>query len=48
MQIYKEQRALFGRFYYRFPDGESGLDVYSRVSSFIGTLFRGKQLLMFI
>uniref|UniRef100_A0A7S0SR39 Phosphoglycerate mutase (2,3-diphosphoglycerate-dependent) n=1 Tax=Chromulina nebulosa TaxID=96789 RepID=A0A7S0SR39_9STRA len=37
---YKKERGQFGRFYYRFPDGESGLDVYSRVSSFIGTLFR--------
>lgn len=40
MKEYKEARSKFGRFYYRFPDGESGLDVYCRVSSFIGTLFR--------
>lgn len=40
MKSYKKEREMFGRFYYRFPDGESGLDVYSRVSSFIGTLFR--------
>ncbi len=40
MRKYKEERNAFGRFYYRFPNGESGLDVYSRVSSFVGTLFR--------
>lgn len=40
MEKYKRERSQFGRFYYRFPNGESGLDVYSRVSSFIGTLFR--------
>jgi hypothetical protein len=28
------------RFYYRFPQGESGLDVYNRVTSLIGSLFR--------
>lgn len=31
MQQCKRQRNSFGRFYYRFPDGESGLDVYTRV-----------------
>lgn len=36
----KDERAKFGRFYYRFPSGEAGLDVYSRVSSFITTLVR--------
>mmetsp|Transcript_16208 Transcript_16208/g.36033 ORF Transcript_16208/g.36033 Transcript_16208/m.36033 type:complete len:346 (-) Transcript_16208:153-1190(-) len=36
----KEERHSFGRFYYRFPSGEAGLDVYSRVSSFITTLVR--------
>lgn len=35
----KAERARFGRFYYRFPDGESGLDVYSRVTSFLSTLY---------
>lgn len=40
MERYKKDRNEFGRFYYRFPDGESGLDVFGRVSSFIGTLFR--------
>mmetsp|Transcript_27610 Transcript_27610/g.36226 ORF Transcript_27610/g.36226 Transcript_27610/m.36226 type:complete len:304 (-) Transcript_27610:154-1065(-) len=36
----KDERARFGRFYYRFPQGESGLDVYNRVTSFIATMFR--------
>lgn len=36
----KNERHKFGRFYYRFPSGEAGLDVYSRVSSFITTLVR--------
>eukprot|EP00656_Telonema_subtile_P003345 TRINITY_DN1152_c0_g1_i1.p1 TRINITY_DN1152_c0_g1~~TRINITY_DN1152_c0_g1_i1.p1 ORF type:complete len:156 (+),score=46.24 TRINITY_DN1152_c0_g1_i1:447-914(+) len=36
----KAERHDFGRFFYRFPTGESGLDVYNRVSSFIGTLIR--------
>ena len=36
----KEERHLFGRFFYRFPNGESGLDVYSRVTSFLGSLNR--------
>jgi len=36
----KKERHEFGRFYYRFRSGEAGLDVYSRVSSFISTLLR--------
>ncbi|KAL7441747.1 hypothetical protein ACHAXH_008338 [Discostella pseudostelligera] len=36
----KSERSKFGRFYYRFPSGEAGLDVYNRVSSFISTLVR--------
>jgi len=36
----KAERRTFGRFYFRFPDGESGLDVYSRCSSFLATLSR--------
>lgn len=38
---HKAARTDFGRFFYRFPDGgESGFDVYNRVSGFIGTLQR--------
>jgi broad specificity phosphatase PhoE len=40
MNTCKQERDKFGRFYYRFPQGESGLDVYNRVSSFIGSLWR--------
>uniref|UniRef100_A0A7S4P656 Phosphoglycerate mutase n=2 Tax=Guillardia theta TaxID=55529 RepID=A0A7S4P656_GUITH len=36
----KHERSKFGRFFYRFPNGEAGLDVYIRVSGFIGTLRR--------
>lgn len=36
----KQERGEYGRFYYRFAQGESGLDVYNRVTSFIATMFR--------
>jgi len=36
----KAERSKFGRFFYRFPSGEAGLDVYNRVSSFIPTMVR--------
>ena len=36
----KNERIKYGRFYYRFPEGESGLDVYNRCSSFVNTLYR--------
>ncbi|KAH3756445.1 omega-amidase NIT2 [Pelomyxa schiedti] len=35
-----EQRRHVGSFYFRFPSGESGADVYDRVSQFLGTLLR--------
>ena len=35
-----EERDTFSTFYYRIPDGESGADVYDRVSSFLDTLHR--------
>jgi broad specificity phosphatase PhoE len=34
------QRDDFSIFYYRIPDGESGADVYDRVSTFLETLYR--------
>ncbi|GAB4855503.1 hypothetical protein Ancab_024122 [Ancistrocladus abbreviatus] len=40
MKIVKETREKFGRFFYRFPDGESAADVYDRVSSFLESLWR--------
>ena len=36
----QKERRRFGVFYYRFKDGESGADVYDRVSSFMETLHR--------
>ena len=35
-----QARETFSTFYFRVPDGESGADVYDRVSSFLDTLFR--------
>ncbi|KAH0766615.1 hypothetical protein KY285_002486 [Solanum tuberosum] len=32
MKVIKETRERFGRFFYRFPEGESAADVYDRVS----------------
>ncbi|KAL3787072.1 hypothetical protein HJC23_011756 [Cyclotella cryptica] len=44
IQDNKAQRVDFGRFFYRFPSGgESGFDVYNRVSGFIGTITRDVQ-----
>jgi len=40
VQNSRDERVKFGRFFYRFPSGEAGLDVYNRVTSFISTLFR--------
>lgn len=36
----KELRNLYGHFFYRFREGESGSDVYDRISSFMETLYR--------
>jgi len=35
-----KQRDDFSTFYYRIPDGESGADVYDRVTTFLETLYR--------
>ncbi|KAL3537998.1 hypothetical protein ACH5RR_001364 [Cinchona calisaya] len=40
MKAIKETREKFGRFFYRFPEGESAADVYDRVSSFLESLWR--------
>ena len=37
---YMNERREFGSFYYRFPEGESGADVYDRVTDFLGSLNR--------
>lgn len=39
----QDERYQYGTFYYRFPDGESGADVYDRVSTFLETLYRDFQ-----
>ncbi|WP_232665468.1 histidine phosphatase family protein [Pseudonocardia sp. TRM90224] len=36
----RELRDSYGHFFYRFTDGESGADVYDRVSTFLETLHR--------
>ncbi|KAJ6737529.1 BROAD-RANGE ACID PHOSPHATASE DET1 [Salix viminalis] len=40
MKVIKESRERFGRFFYRFPEGESAADVFDRVSSFLESLWR--------
>lgn len=35
-----EERNVYGRSYYRFPSGESGLDVFDRVGSFFDALLK--------
>lgn len=38
MKIEKKLRAIYGRFFYRFPNGESAADVYDRITGFRETL----------
>lgn len=40
MRELKEIRSRYGTFFYRFPEGESGADVFDRVSSFLESLWR--------
>ncbi|OIV90838.1 hypothetical protein TanjilG_15571 [Lupinus angustifolius] len=40
MKVIKETRQRFGRFFYRFPEGESAADVFDRVSSFFESMWR--------
>ncbi|KAJ3219860.1 hypothetical protein HDU67_009048 [Dinochytrium kinnereticum] len=40
MEECKAERTRYGHFYYRFPGGESGADVYDRMSTFFETLHR--------
>ena len=32
MRVEKKLRNLYGRFFFRFPDGESAADVYDRIT----------------
>lgn len=36
----EKERYKFGPFFYRMPYGESGADVYDRISTFLETLYR--------
>ncbi|XP_043726226.1 phosphoglycerate mutase-like protein AT74H [Telopea speciosissima] len=38
MRLEKAYRVLYGRFFYRFPNGESAADVYDRITGFRETL----------
>lgn len=38
--VYWKERREYGKFFFRIPEGESGADVYDRVSSFFDTLHR--------
>ncbi|XP_042518236.1 phosphoglycerate mutase-like protein AT74 [Macadamia integrifolia] len=40
MKAIKHTRERFGRFFFRFPDGESAADVFDRLSSFMESLWR--------
>ncbi|WOL16478.1 hypothetical protein Cni_G25265 [Canna indica] len=40
MKAIKETRERFGRFFFRFPEGESAADVFDRVASFMESLWR--------
>ena len=37
---FEKEREKFGKFFYRMDGGESGADVFDRISDFIGTLHR--------
>ncbi|KAK1861339.1 hypothetical protein I4F81_003923 [Pyropia yezoensis] len=40
MRVLMATRKEVGRFFFRFPNGESGADVYDRVTSFLSSVFR--------
>ncbi|CAN1161352.1 Phosphoglycerate mutase-like protein AT74 [Linum perenne] len=44
MKVIKEAREKFGRFFFRFPEGESAADVFDRVSTFLESLWRDIDL----
>lgn len=39
----KKERKEYGIFYYRFPGGEAGTDVYDRINDLLGSLHRDFQ-----
>ncbi|TGN76798.1 histidine phosphatase family protein [Streptomyces bauhiniae] len=40
VKLQKAYRDAYGHFFFRFPQGESGADVYDRVGGFLESLFR--------
>lgn len=49
MKTIKETRERYGRFFYRFPEGESAADVFDRVSSkIISSNFFSAQLCTYV
>ncbi|KAG6701499.1 hypothetical protein I3842_08G168200 [Carya illinoinensis] len=44
MKVIKETRERYGRFFYRFPEGESAADVFDRVSNFLESLWRDIEM----
>lgn len=40
LQELKKERRSYGLFYYRFPGGEAGTDVYDRINDLLGSLHR--------
>ncbi|CAN4092555.1 unnamed protein product [Withania somnifera] len=40
MEEYKKERERYGKFFYRFLNGESAADVYDRISGFMESLWR--------
>ena len=40
LQELKKKRKEYGIFYYRFPGGEAGTDVYDRINDLLGSLHR--------
>ncbi|GAA3144949.1 hypothetical protein GCM10017687_72380 [Streptomyces echinatus] len=40
VRLQKTYRDAYGHFFFRFPQGESGADVYDRVGGFLESLYR--------
>ncbi|KXS14081.1 phosphoglycerate mutase-like protein [Gonapodya prolifera JEL478] len=40
MESIKAERRRYGTFFYRMPHGESGADVYDRISTFLESMYR--------
>lgn len=40
LEALEEERRHYGTFYYRFPGGEAGTDVYDRINDLLGSMHR--------